>query len=157
MTTVRGHRNSSEPTRTCVACRAKTAQSRLLRYGRSDGVATPRVGTQGPQEGRSAYLCPARRCFEVAVKRRAMARALAGPRARTTVRPSIAEVEVEPLWRATIDALEREIHLLRRTAQPAQAHPRLTGLEELLFELSSHPAPSDRRASAGKGGSPTHG
>ena len=156
MTKARAQHEASEPTRTCVACRAKGAQSRMLRFCASEGRVTPRVDLRhGPRTGRSAYLCPQRRCFDVAAKRRAMSRALAGPRGRTRSLEPIGKAE--PLWQATLEALEREIHLLQRSAQFPQAHPRLIGLEKLLFELSSHPAPSDRRASAGKGGSPTHG
>lgn len=65
----------SEPVRTCVACRTRRPQRALVRLRRrSDGVVVPAMGRR--TRGRSAYLCPARACFEQALRRRALERAL---------------------------------------------------------------------------------
>jgi uncharacterized protein len=65
----------SEPVRTCVACRARRPQRALVRLRRrSDGVVVPALGRR--TRGRSAYLCPARACFEQALRRHALERAL---------------------------------------------------------------------------------
>lgn len=68
----------SEPVRTCVACRTRRPQRALVRLRRrSDGVVVPAMGRR--TRGRSAYLCPARACFEQALRRRALERALGRP------------------------------------------------------------------------------
>ncbi|RMH77379.1 MAG: YlxR family protein [Actinomyces sp.] len=61
----------SEPVRTCVACRRRFPASALVRLRRtSDGLAL------GPGPGRGAWVGPSRACLELAVKRRALGRAL---------------------------------------------------------------------------------
>lgn len=74
-----------EPLRTCVGCRAVRPQAELLRSrclngkvlpDRSVGTGAERHGREGsPKTGRSAYLCPARACFEQAARRGGFARA----------------------------------------------------------------------------------
>ncbi|MFC6302415.1 YlxR family protein [Oerskovia jenensis] len=72
------------PVRTCVGCRERDLRSVLLRFVvDQDDVPEPRlvvdVGRSLP--GRGAWLHDARRCFELAERRRAFPRALrlAGP------------------------------------------------------------------------------
>lgn len=74
-----------QPLRTCVGCRAIRPQAELLRSRCVDGKVLPdrsvRAGAErhgredSPKVGRSAYLCPARACFEQAVRRGGFARA----------------------------------------------------------------------------------
>lgn len=89
----------SEPVRTCVACRTRRPQRALVRLRRrSDGVVVPAMGRR--TRGRSAYLCPARACFEQALRRRALERALGRPLGRSD--STIADEAVAP--EPTLDA-----------------------------------------------------
>lgn len=62
------------PVRTCVGCRQRAASSDLLRVVVAEGrlVADPRRR----RPGRGAHLHPSRACLDLAVRRRAFARAL---------------------------------------------------------------------------------
>lgn len=63
------------PQRTCVACRRSDAKRGLIRVVRdADG----RVGVDpsGRRNGRGAYLCHDPACWEAAIKRKALERAL---------------------------------------------------------------------------------
>ncbi|WP_343055578.1 YlxR family protein [Nocardioides ginsengisegetis] len=67
------------PVRTCVGCRQRAAKSELLRVTvGSDAHGHPAVvpdpGATSP--GRGAHLHPTAECYELAVRRRAFARAL---------------------------------------------------------------------------------
>ncbi|WP_373422456.1 YlxR family protein [Enhygromyxa salina] len=140
--------------RTCVGCRATRPQGELLRYGLAAGSVAPAIGARPQLAGRSAYLCPRRACRDRAIKRRAFNRAFSTSLALVSGGPTAADA----LWTATADLLRREIQLLDRSAENPHANLRRRGLERLLFELSSPPAPSDHRSSAnGQGGRPTHG
>lgn len=63
------------PQRTCVACRTRRDKRDLIRL-----VRTPEgrveVDRSGRQDGRGAYLCPDPACWERALKRRSLNRAL---------------------------------------------------------------------------------
>ncbi len=133
------------PIRTCVGCRATNAQGRLLRFvRRDDGHVIPGNSTRACDiNGRGAYLCPRRACFDQAVKRRAFARSFGSGRRRV----SVIDVDADALWSATSEQLRREIDLLGRTSENPHAHPRRRGLEQLLSELSSQPKPPERSAS----------
>ena len=144
-----------EPTRTCVGCRAKSAQSRLLRFRLDGARVVPALRGRPPaRDGRSAYLCPKRSCLERAISRRAFTRAFSS---RASVRPveTLDREAADALWTGSADLLRREIDLLGRSAHDPHAEPRRRSIEELLIELSSQPPPSARRP--GKGGSPNHG
>lgn len=61
------------PIRTCVGCLRKRPKSELLRFVVSkEGLKTGNVS------GRGFYLCPDRKCFEMAMKRRGFAREVLG-------------------------------------------------------------------------------
>lgn len=63
------------PQRTCVACRRSDAKRGLIRVAReADGRIV--VDPSGRRNGRGAYLCHDPACWEVALKRRALERAL---------------------------------------------------------------------------------
>ncbi|WP_372237563.1 YlxR family protein [Enhygromyxa salina] len=152
----------------CVGCRARHAQSQLLRFGLRPGAdgkpaqVTPTLSARRSLGGRSAYLCPRRACLDRAIKRRVFTRAFSStsgrPRAGRDTLSAIDPAAADALWTATVDILRREIDLLDRCAEKTHAHLGRRGLERLLFELSSQPAPSDRRSSANRqGGTPTHG
>lgn len=143
------HTGDSEPIRTCIGCRAKHAQARLLRFARrADGQVVPGNVTRD-LSGRSAYTCPRRACLEQASKRRAFTRAFATRERRV----SVLDVDVDALWSATIEQLRREIDLLIRTCgrPPADvsshSHHRRRGLEQLLSALTSQPNAPERSAS----------
>lgn len=63
------------PLRTCVACRTTGAKRGLVRI-----VRTPQGGVEvdptGKAAGRGAYLCQRRECWQEALKREGLARAL---------------------------------------------------------------------------------
>ncbi|NNJ08803.1 YlxR family protein [Chloroflexales bacterium ZM16-3] len=63
------------PQRTCVACRRTDAKRGLIRLVRTpEGLAE--VDLTGKRNGRGAYLCHTVSCWEVAIKRHALERAL---------------------------------------------------------------------------------
>lgn len=63
--------------RTCVGCRGKAAKSDLLRVVEVGGVLVPDL--RGRLLGRGASVHPARRCLDLAERRRAFSRALRVP------------------------------------------------------------------------------
>jgi predicted RNA-binding protein YlxR (DUF448 family) len=74
---------SKEPLRTCVGCGAKATQRELTRLRLVEGQVTVDVGRSG---GRGAWLHPAQKCLERAMKRRSFGRAFRAPGARTDAR-----------------------------------------------------------------------
>jgi len=70
--------SSDGPVRTCVGCRKRDAKRELLRVtaGSVDGQAAvvPDPGSSAP--GRGAHLHPTPACYDLAVRRKAFARAL---------------------------------------------------------------------------------
>lgn len=73
------------PQRTCIGCRTSSAKRQFVRVVRAQagGVA---VDATGRQNGRGAYLCERLECWQEALKRDRLARAL-----RTTISPEDAE------------------------------------------------------------------
>ena len=70
-----GPRPKHVPVRTCVACRRTDAKRGLFRVVREvDGHVA--VDPTGKRAGRGAYLCHDPACWEQALKRRALERAL---------------------------------------------------------------------------------
>ncbi|MFL6152774.1 MAG: YlxR family protein [Ornithinibacter sp.] len=67
------------PVRTCVGCRKRATKAELVRVTvGSDAHGRPAVvpDPQGTAPGRGAHLHPTTECYELAVRRRAFARAL---------------------------------------------------------------------------------
>ncbi|MGD8243777.1 MAG: YlxR family protein [Anaerolineae bacterium] len=63
------------PQRTCVACRARRPKRELVRIVRTpEGEVT--LDKTGKLSGRGGYLCPERSCWEVALSRGQLERAL---------------------------------------------------------------------------------
>ncbi|MGD8997427.1 MAG: YlxR family protein [Anaerolineae bacterium] len=63
------------PQRTCVACRARRPKRELVRVVRApEGEVA--VDETGKRSGRGGYLCPDRSCWEVALSRGQLDRAL---------------------------------------------------------------------------------
>lgn len=63
------------PQRTCVACRAVRPKRELVRVVRTL-AGSVEVDPSGKKAGRGAYLCRARKCWQAALLRQALARAL---------------------------------------------------------------------------------
>jgi predicted RNA-binding protein YlxR (DUF448 family) len=87
------------PQRTCVACRQGNAKRELVRVVRgTDG--SVKVDPSGRQSGRGAYLCHTPDCWDAALKRGVLPRALkieAIPPADLTALASYAEgLHAEP-------------------------------------------------------------
>jgi hypothetical protein len=63
------------PQRTCVACRHTDAKRGLIRLVRTTegGIA---IDPTGKRQGRGAYLCASRTCWQMALKRKQLERAL---------------------------------------------------------------------------------
>ena len=71
----RPQRRKHVPQRTCVACRTTRPQRQLIRIVRTpEGVVI--LDETGKRNGRGAYLCRQRRCFEAALAQRQLERAL---------------------------------------------------------------------------------
>jgi uncharacterized protein len=85
------------PLRTCVACRTTGAKRGLVRI-----VRTPQGGVEvdptGKAPGRGAYLCRRRRCWQEALRKEGLARAL---------RVKMWDADIEKL-NAFADQLEEE-------------------------------------------------
>ncbi|MEW6440703.1 MAG: YlxR family protein [bacterium] len=60
------------PERTCIGCGRKAPKRRLLRFVAREG-GTLEFDPQQTMQGRGGYLCPERRCFQDASKKRRMA------------------------------------------------------------------------------------
>ncbi len=70
-----GPRPKPVPQRTCIACRRTGAKRGLIRLVRdADGHVV--VDLTGKRHGRGAYLCHDPTCWELALKRRSLERAL---------------------------------------------------------------------------------
>lgn len=84
------------PQRTCVACRrirAKRELVRLVRTRRGD----IEIDITGKKEGRGAYICPDRECWE---------RALKGKQLENTLRGNLTQDNREQLIRSGKDLLK---------------------------------------------------
>ena len=66
------------PVRTCVGCRGRAAKRELLRVtvGLVDGRPAVLPDPTGTAPGRGAHLHPSTECYDLAVRRKAFARAL---------------------------------------------------------------------------------
>jgi uncharacterized protein len=63
------------PERTCVACRSLRPKREMVRVVRTtDGAVV--VDPTGKKSGRGAYLCPLQPCWQGALRRKALERAL---------------------------------------------------------------------------------
>jgi predicted RNA-binding protein YlxR (DUF448 family) len=73
------------PQRTCVGCRTSSAKRAFVRVVRTAEGAVV-VDESGKQNGRGAYVCAQRECWDEALKKDRLARAL-----RATVSPQDAQ------------------------------------------------------------------
>jgi uncharacterized protein len=71
----RGSRPRHVPQRTCVACRQTSAKRQLVRVVRGvDGSVA--IDPTGKRSGRGAYVCDSAECWQAALKRGILVRAL---------------------------------------------------------------------------------
>jgi len=64
-----------QPQRTCIACRRVKEKKSLIRLVRTeDGIVE--VDVSGKKQGRGAYLCPSKLCWETALKKNRLEHAL---------------------------------------------------------------------------------
>ena len=54
------------PERTCIACRTTRCKRDLVRLACTDGLLE--IDIKGKKPGRGVYLCPIRKCWDVALK-----------------------------------------------------------------------------------------
>ncbi len=119
------------PMRTCVGCRSVRPQAELLRTFRQHGHVVPAqrsmvapVQADGARAvGRAAYLCPSRSCLSQAVRRGGFARAF---------QASPVTADVDTLWAALSNEVNRESNLLQRSGATAGAMPRPARVHRLL-------------------------
>jgi predicted RNA-binding protein YlxR (DUF448 family) len=71
----KGPRPKHVPVRTCIACRRSDAKRGLVRVVR-DAEGRISIDPTGKRAGRGAYLCHDPKCWEQALKRHALERAL---------------------------------------------------------------------------------
>jgi hypothetical protein len=119
---------SHEPERTCVACRVRRAQSALLRFRRrKDGVIVP---SSLYSMGRSAYLCPTRECYDTAIRRQGLRKALAAA--------GVALHHPEDLWSAVLETVDEEVGRLQAGGSiGARTAKRLESLRPLRAHLAT--------------------
>ena len=99
----------STPIRTCVGCRERQPQATLLRVRRlGHGALVPAARRGQAARGRSAYLCPDRRCLDRAIKRGGLRRAFA--------REGRVSVGASELWTALKDSVLRRREEIERTS-----------------------------------------
>jgi len=102
-------RTKHVPQRTCVVCRTVHDKRELVRLVRTpEGLLV--VDKTGKQNGRGAYLCRQRSCWEAALKGRQLARALKmeiGAREQQVLRTAI-EQEFGPPAAGERTAIEQE-------------------------------------------------
>ena len=91
-------RETAEPVRTCIGCRKRTAKRELVRVTAAirDGHTVIDPDPDGTAAGRGAHLHPTIECYDLAVRRKAFARAL-----RLEGGPSSAPVGAYVLGRVT--------------------------------------------------------
>jgi predicted RNA-binding protein YlxR (DUF448 family) len=63
------------PQRTCVACRSVRSKRELVRLVRT-GEGNIEIDATGKKDGRGAYICPDRACWERALQGRSLERTL---------------------------------------------------------------------------------
>ncbi len=63
------------PERSCILCRQKRPKWELVRVVRTP-EGSVEIDPRGKKAGRGAYLCKGRRCWETALKKRSLERAL---------------------------------------------------------------------------------
>jgi predicted RNA-binding protein YlxR (DUF448 family) len=73
--TSKGPRPKHIPQRTCIACRKVDPKRALVRVVR-DAEGRVAIDTTGKRAGRGAYLCHTPACWDLAIRRRGLERAL---------------------------------------------------------------------------------
>ena len=102
----RGSRPRHIPQRTCVACRQTGSKRELVRILRSpDGRVT--IDPSGKRSGRGAYLCDAPECWQAALKRGVILKAL----------------KIESIAEGDLQTLTEYAQRLSGTAQPIAVSP----------------------------------
>jgi hypothetical protein len=121
----------STPIRTCVGCRERRPQAALLRVrrlGHGELAPAEHRGASALTQGRSAYLCPDRRCLELAVKRNGLRRAFA--------REGRVNVNSDGLWSALEESILRRRTSIERSARDPECLPgyrRLQSIEAAML------------------------
>jgi uncharacterized protein len=102
----RGSRPRHVPQRTCIACRQTSAKRTLVRVVRgSDGSIT--IDPSGKRSGRGAYLCDQPECWQAALKRGVLPRAL----------------KVESIPESDLQTLNAYAQRLSGTSEPVASSP----------------------------------
>jgi uncharacterized protein len=100
-----------EPERTCVSCRTRAPQTRLLRFV-ADERGHLRLDVLRRAEGRGAYVCPRGACIDEAARRAAFARGL---------RRNVARVEDGLARRAQAEIHRQAQELVERAKRDGRA------------------------------------
>jgi hypothetical protein len=84
----KGHIQRRLPVRTCIACQQAKTKRELIRIVHTPAN-TVEIDPTGKKAGRGAYLCPQKSCWDLAIKKHSLERAL-----KTTIDPdSLARLE----------------------------------------------------------------
>jgi uncharacterized protein len=103
----RGSRPRHVPQRTCVACRQTSAKRQLVRVVRGvDGSVA--IDPTGKRSGRGAYLCDSAECWQAALKRGILVRAL----------------KIDTMPEADLQTLNAYAQRLSGTSEPVATSPR---------------------------------
>jgi uncharacterized protein len=103
----RGRRPRHVPQRTCVACRQTSAKRQLVRVVRGvDGSVA--IDPTGKRSGRGAYLCDSAECWQAALKRGILVRAL----------------KIDTMPEADLQTLNAYAQRLSGTSEPVATSPR---------------------------------
>lgn len=84
------------PQRTCVACRRVKSKRELVRLVRT-ASGEVEIDTTGRKEGRGAYICPERTCWEKALK---------GKQLEVTLRAGINQANRDKLLKTVADLVK---------------------------------------------------
>ncbi len=90
------------PQRMCVSCRQSSAKRKLIRVVRL-ASGSVEVDPTGKRSGRGAYLCWSRTCWETALRKKSLERAL-----KTTITPENREA-LESYSQGISDSIGEEI------------------------------------------------
>jgi uncharacterized protein len=129
------------PQRTCVGCRGKAPRSVLMRIvavrageGSPEGAAIAELDLRRRHPGRGAWLHPSPDCLDLALRRRALTRALrvAGPLDTSGLAGALAEVAGRPVHTRTSTT--------HQVATPADRRPpRRRSEPEAGYSADEHP------------------
>lgn len=102
----KGPRPKHVPQRTCIACRRTEGKRGLIRIVR-DSEGRVSIDSTGKRAGRGAYLCHEPACWEQALRRHALERAL-----------RVESLQADDL--AMLEQMERKLAIVKEAGDPGE-------------------------------------